>query len=310
MDQPLIECVPNFSEGRNAATVDRIVGAIKSVPGVLLLDRESDADHNRSVITFAGPPDVVVEASVRAAGAASELIDMNRHTGVHPRIGALDVLPFVPLRKVTLRECAALAVRAGQQIWTRFRVPVYLYGAAARRADRVELAEVRRGEFEGLREQVRSNPDRRPDIGGPELHPTAGATAVGARKILIAYNVQLGAPDVSIARRIARRLRTSSGGSPQVKAMGVYLASRNLAQVSMNLTDFNQTAPHEVFEVVKREAERYGIRVAGSEIIGLVPRRAIEMAAGHDLQLENFSPRMILENRLAEVAAGCHDKME
>ncbi len=303
MDKPVVECVPNFSEGTDLAKVDEIVKAITSVPGVLLLDRQSDADHNRSVITFAGEPKVVVEAAVRGAGRAVELIDLNRHTGVHPRIGALDVLPFVPLQNVRIEECAALAVTAGEEIWKRFHVPVYLYGAAARYPDRRQLAAIRRGQFEGLRKEVPGNPERRPDIGGPELHPTAGACAAGARKILIAYNIQLATSDVAMARRIAGKIRSSSGGLPAVKAMGVFLKSRNQAQVSMNLTDFEQTAPHEVFAVVKQEAERLGCGVAGSEIIGLIPRRAIEMAAGSELQLENFRPGIILEDRLAEVAA-------
>jgi len=303
VDKPVVECVPNFSEGKDPGKVDEIVKAITSVPGVLLLDRQSDADHNRTVVTFAGAPEVVVEAAVRGAGKAAELIDLNRHTGVHPRIGALDVLPFVPLQNVRIEECAALAVTAGEEIWKRFHVPVYLYGAAARRPERRQLAAIRRGQFEGLREEVLRHPERRPDIGGPELHPTAGACAAGARKILIAYNIQLATSDVAVAQRIARKIRSSSGGLPAVKAMGVFLRSRNQAQVSMNLTDFEQTAPHEVFAVVKREAERLGYGVAGSEIIGLIPRRAIEMAKGSELQLENFHPGIILEDRLAEVAA-------
>lgn len=300
MVEKLVECVPNFSEGRDPVKVRAIAGAIASVAGVLLLDTQSDPDHNRSVFTLAGPPEAVVEAAVRSAGAAVELIDLNHHEGVHPRIGALDVVPFVPLRGVTLEDCAQCAARAGEQIWQRYRVPVYLYEAAARRPDRVNLAAVRRGQFEGLREEVTLNPDRAPDIGGPRLHPTAGATAVGARKIMIACNVQLGTPDVAIARKIASKIRFSSGGLPHVKAMGVLLASRNLAQVSMNLTDFEQTPPHEVFEAVEREAAHYGVPVAGAEIIGLIPQKALDMAAGHDLQLENFHSGMILEHRLAE----------
>ena len=300
MVETLVECVPNFSEGRDSARVQSIVDAIVSVAEILPLDSQSDADHNRSVITFAGPPQAVVEAAVRGAGKAVELIDLNRHRGVHPRVGALDVLPFVPLRGIALEDCARLAAAAGEEIWRRYRVPVYLYEAAARRPDRVNLAGVRRGQFEGLREQVRHNPDRGPDIGGPGLHPTAGATVAGARRIMIACNIQLRTADAEIARRIARTIRFSSGGLPHVKAMGVLLASRNMAQVSMNLTDFEQTPPHMVFEAVKREAKRHGVRVASGEIIGLIPRKALEMAAGYDFGFEDFHPGRILENRLAE----------
>ncbi len=300
MVEKLVECVPNFSEGRDSARVQSIIDAIVSVPEILPLDSQSDADHNRSVITFAGPPQAVVEAAVRGAGKAVELIDLNRHRGVHPRVGALDVLPFVPLRGIALEDCVRLAAAAGEEIWRRYRVPVYLSDAAARRPDRVNLADVRRGQFEGLREQVRHNPDRGPDIGGPDLHPTAGATVAGARRIMIACNIQLQTADVEIARRIARTIRFSSGGLPHVKAMGVLLASRNVAQVSMNLTDFEQTPLHEVLEAVKREAKHHGVRVAGGEIIGLIPRKALEMAAGYDFGFEDFHPGRILENRLAE----------
>jgi glutamate formiminotransferase len=296
----LVECVPNFSEGRDAAKLDAIVAAMRAVPGVLLLGRESDADHNRSVVTLAGEPEAVAEAAVRAVGKAAELIDLTRQTGAHPRVGATDVVPFIPIAGVSLEDCVALAKQAGREIWQRYRIPVYLYEAAAQRPDRVNLANVRRGQFEGLREEVLRNPDRAPDIGEPRLHSTAGATVVGARKFLIAYNINLNTPDVEIAKRIAKTVRFSSGGLPCVKAMGVDLRSRNLAQVSMNLTDFEQTPVHRVFELVKREAERYGVSIAGSELIGFIPRRAIEMAAEFYLQIENFSAGRVLENRLEE----------
>jgi glutamate formiminotransferase len=295
----LIECVPNFSEGRNAATIDALVAAMSGIPGAWVLDRTSDADHNRTVITLAGEPEAVAEAALRGAGVAAKLIDMTRHTGVHPRIGATDVIPFVPLENVSMEECVALARSVGQELWDRFRIPAYFYEAAATRPERVNLENVRKGQFEGLREAVLRNPGRAPDIGEPRLHPTAGATAVGARKLLIAYNILLNTSDVSIAGQIARAIRSSSGGLPCVKAIGVELKARGLAQVSINLTDFQVTPPHRVFEMVKREAERYGCAVVESEIIGLIPRRALELAAGHDLQLENFSPAQILENRLA-----------
>jgi len=299
MARRLIECVPNFSEGRDPEKVAELVKAVCSAPGVVLLDQEMDADHNRCVLTFAGSPDAVVEAALRGVGKAAELIDLNRHAGVHPRIGATDVVPLVPIEGVTLEDCAKLAVRLGEEIWRRFEIPVYFYEAAARRPDRVNLENLRRGQFEGLREEVLSDPERAPDAGEPRLHPTAGATVVGARKFLIAFNVNLGTPDVEIARRIAKAVRYSSGGFRYVKAMGVALSSRNLAQVSMNLTDFEQTPVHQVFEAVRREAGRYGVAVVGSEIVGLVPKRAIEMAADFYLQCENFAPDVVLENRLA-----------
>lgn len=302
MHRRLIECVANFSEGRDPAVVDRIVEAILSSPGVVLLDRELDADHNRCVLTFAGAPEPVAEAAIRGVERAIALIDLNRHTGVHPRIGAADVVPFVPIEGVTIEECAQLAARVGEQLWKRFQLPVYLYEAAARRPERTNLENIRRGQFEGLREEIRSNPDRLPDFGEAELHPTAGAAVVGARKFLIAYNVNLGTPDIEIAKRIAKAVRFSSGGFRFVKAMGVPLASRNLAQVSMNLTDFEQTPVHRVFEAVRTEAERYGVPVVGSEIVGLIPKKALEMAADFYLRCENFQPGLVLENRLAEAS--------
>lgn len=299
MARRLIECVPNFSEGRDPEKVAELVKAVVSVPGVVLLDQEMDADHNRCVLTFAGSPESAMEAALRAVGKAAELIDLNRHSGVHPRIGATDVVPLVPIEGVALEDCARLSERLGEEIWRRYEIPVYFYEAAARRPDRVNLENLRRGQFEGLREEVLSDPDRAPDIGEARLHPTAGATVVGARKFLIAYNVNLGTADVEIARRIAKAVRYSSGGFRYVKAMGVALSSRNLAQVSMNLTDFEQTPVHRVFEAVRREAERYGVTVVGSEVVGLIPKRAIEMAADFFLQCENFTPDLVLENRLA-----------
>jgi len=300
MPQTIVESVPNFSEGRDAAKVDAIVEAIRSVRGIAILDRELDADHNRSVITFAGPATSVVEAAFRGVERATALIDLRHHTGVHPRIGAADVVPFIPVEGVTLDDCVRLANELAQRLWERLHVPVYLYEAAARRPDRVNLENIRRGQFEGLREEVRTNPDRRPDFGDAELHPSAGATVVGARKFLIAYNINLNTADVEIAKRIAKAIRFSSGGFRYVKSMGVPLASRNLAQVSMNLTDFEQTPIHRVFEAVRAEAARYGASIVGSEIVGLIPKRALEMTAEWYLQVENFHPSLVLENRLAE----------
>lgn len=298
----LIECVPNFSEGRDVAKVDAIEDAIRSVPGAWVLDRTSDADHNRTVITLAGEPEAVAEAAIRGTGKAAELIDMTRQTGVHPRIGATDVIPFVPLEGVSMQECVALARHVGQEIWARYRIPIYFYEAAATRPERVNLENIRKGQFEGLREEVLRDPDHSPDIGEPRLHPTAGATAVGVRKILIAYNIYLNTTDVSAAREIARAIRSSSGGLPYVKAIGVEMKTRGLTQVSINLTDYEQTPLHLVFEAVKREAERRGCAVAGSEIIGLVPHKAIELSSEDYLLLENFSTARVLENRLAAVA--------
>jgi len=296
----LVECVPNFSEGRETAKLEAILAVMREVPGVFVLDHESDPDHNRSVVTLAGEPESVREAAVRAVGKAAELIDLTRQTGAHPRIGATDVVPFVPIEGVTLGDCVALAKQAAREIWERYRIPVYLYEAAAERADRKNLENIRRGQFEGLREEVTQNPDRAPDVGENRLHPTAGATVVGARKFLIAYNINLNSPDIGIAKAIAKKIRFSSGGLPCVKAMGVDLRARRLAQVSINLTDFETTPIHQVFEVVKREAESQGVQIAGSEIIGLVPRRAIEMTAEYFLKVENFSPALVLENRLEE----------
>ncbi|HEY6465054.1 MAG TPA: glutamate formimidoyltransferase [Candidatus Acidoferrales bacterium] len=296
--KPLVECVPDFSEGRDASKIDAIVEAIEGVPGILLLDRTSDPDHNRSVITMAGEPEIVLEAALRAAGKAAEVIDLREHMGEHPRIGATDVLPFVPVHGITLEECASLARRAGQEVWNRFRIPIYFYEAAATRPDRKNLANLRTGNFEGLRDEVLRNPDRRPDVGDPRLHSSAGAIAVGARKFLIAYNINLDTPDIEIAKSVAKAVRQSSGGLPSVKAIAIYLHSRKLAQVSMNLTDFEQTSLRSVFETVKSEAARLGNGIAGSEIVGLVPQQALDSVAGIDLQLENFSATQVFENRL------------
>src|SRR5271154_5792517 len=287
----LIECVPNFSEGRDAAKVDGLVAAMSAVPGVAVLDREMDADHNRCVITLAGEPDAVAEAALRGVGKALELIDLTKHSGAHPRMGATDVVPFIPVDGVTIEDCVALARRTGREIWERYHVPVYFYEAAALRPQCANLENIRKGQFEGLREEAPRNPDRAPDVGGPALHPTAGAVVVGARKFLIAYN-------------IAKAIRFSSGGLRYAKAMGVDLRARHLAQVSINMTDFEQTPLHRVFEMVEREAKRYGVMIVGSEIVGLVPQKALDMSADFYLQLENFSAAQVLENRLAAAREG------
>jgi glutamate formiminotransferase / formiminotetrahydrofolate cyclodeaminase len=300
MPRQLVECVPNFSEGRDAAKMDAIVDAILAVPDVVLLDRESDADHNRCVLTFVGPPAAVADAAVRGVEKAVELIDLRKHQGAHPRIGAADVIPFIPIEGVTLEECVRLAEKVAAEIWGKLKVPVYLYESAARRPDRVNLENIRRGQFEAVVKEMGIVADRAPDVGDAVCHPTAGATVVGARKFLIAYNVNLGTPDVTIAKKIARNIRFSNGGFRYVKSMGVMLGTRNLAQVSINLTDFELTPMHMVFETVKREAERWGVTVVGSEIVGLIPKKAIEMSAEYFLRYENFRPELVLENRVAE----------
>jgi glutamate formiminotransferase len=287
---PLIECVANFSEGRDAAVVAAIERAIRSAAGVVVLRSEMDTDHNRSVITFVGPPDAVAAGALRAIETAVERIDLRKHAGVHPRMGAADVVPFVPLEGATLDDCVAIARQTGEEVWKRLRVPVYFYEAAAMSPDRRLLENCRRGGFE--------NPRIAPDVGGPALHPSAGACIIGARKILIAFNVNLKTGNVQVARDIARKIRASSGGMPFVKALGLPLSDRGLAQVSMNLTDFEQTPLHVVFDAVKREAAARGVEIAGSEIIGLIPKKALEDAASHYLQCENFESGLVLENRL------------
>ena len=297
----LVECVPNFSEGRDKAKVDAIVDAMK-MPGVYLLDREMDSDHNRCVITIVGEREAIQEAAIRGVGKASELIDLNHHSGAHPRMGAADVVPFIPIDGVTIEDCVAIANYVGEQIWHRYQIPVYLYESAAKIPERQGLENIRRGQFEGIRAEIGTNPARRPDIGEARVHPTAGATVVGARKFLIAYNVFLNTPDVEIAKKIAKAVRFSSGGMRFVKGAGFLV--RGLAQVSMNLTDFEQTPIHRAFEMVKREAARYGVMPISSEIVGLIPKKALEQAAEWFLQVENFDSSLILENRLAAVMGG------
>jgi glutamate formiminotransferase len=299
----ILECIPNFSEGRDAAVVDRIAEAIASVAGVLMLRTESDVDHNRSVITFAGDPEAVVEAAVRGVSRAAELIDLTRHTGQHPRMGAADVVPLVPIEGVDLEECIVLARRAADRIWEEAGVPVYLYEESAVVAGHRNLADLRRGGFEAIRREIESDPRRAPDVGGPGVHPTAGITAVGARHPLVAFNVMLGTSDVAVARRIARTVRFSSGGLRFVKALGLELASRGVVQVSMNLVDYRRTPVHVAFEMVRREAERYGVPVLGSELIGLIPRDALVAAAEYYLRLVDFDPSRVLETRLQEASA-------
>jgi glutamate formiminotransferase / formiminotetrahydrofolate cyclodeaminase len=297
----LVECVPNFSEGRDKSKVDAIVEAMK-LEGVYLLDREMDADHNRSVITLVGAREAVGEAAIRGVGKAAELIDLNRHQGAHPRLGAADVVPFIPIEGVSIEDCVALAGHVGKEIWKRYQIPVYLYEAAATSPERQNLENIRRGQFEGIRDEIATNPERKPDFGQSRLHPTAGACVVGARKFLIAYNIFLNTPEVEIAKKVAKAVRFSSGGLRFVKGAGFLV--RGMAQVSMNLTDFEQTPIHRVFELVRSEAARYGAAVVSSEIVGLIPKKALEQAGEWFLHVENFDSSLILENRLNAVMGG------
>ena len=293
--QKIVECVPNFSEGRRQPVIDAIAAAIGSVDGVRVLDVQSDADHNRTVVTFVGGPEAVAEGAFQSIATAAQLIDLDHHRGEHPRIGAADVVPLVPVRGVAMEECVALARQLGQRVGEELRIPVYLYEEAATRPDRRNLAEVRRGEYEGLKEEIRTNPDRAPDFGPARLGP-AGATVIGARPFLIAYNVFLTTGDVEIARQIARALRHSSGGLRYVRALGLLVAGK--AQVSMNLTDFRHTPVHRVVEMIRREAARHGVAVERSELIGLIPQQALLDAAQWYLQLDGFTPDQVLENKL------------
>lgn len=290
MAAELIECVPNFSEGRDPGVVSDIRQAIQSASGVRILRSEMDPDHNRSVITFAGLPDAVAEGALRGIAKAVERIDLRRHQGVHPRIGAADVVPFVPLAGATMEQCAAIAHRTGEAVWRELGVPVYFYEAAAGNAERKPLENCRRGGFE--------HPALVPDLGGPALHPTAGACIIGARKLLIAFNVNLDTQDLEIARTIARQVRSSSGGLPFVKALGVPLPSRGCVQVSMNLTNFRETPLHAAWDAVREAARAAGVRITGSEIVGLVPQRALELAGAHYLQWNGFQSDFVLETRL------------
>ncbi|HZF41401.1 MAG TPA: glutamate formimidoyltransferase [Blastocatellia bacterium] len=306
----IVECIPNFSEGHDSEKLELIVKTITAIPRVAVLDHSMDADHNRAVITFAGEPEAVVEAAVRAAAVAIELINLNTHAGEHPRLGALDVLPFVPIKGVTMEECVEIARSAGERIANELNIPVYLYEKAATRRDRIDLANVRRGEFEALRNSIESDPNRKPDFGFRRVHPTAGAMAVGARAPLIAFNVNLATDDLAVAEKVARAVRASDGGLFNVKALGLELKSRSQTQVSMNLTDYEETPIFRAFEMVKREAARYGATVAGSEIVGLVPQAALNACSEFYLQIENFSNDLILERRLQAELSKIEPKFE
>lgn len=297
MSNPIVECVPNFSEGRDARRVKAIITAMR-LDGVRLLDWSMDADLNRSVVTLAGEPAAVVEAAVRGVGKAAELIDLSQQEGLHPRIGAADVIPFVPISGIKLEQCVLMARQAGAEIWQRFGIPIYFYEAASARPDRVNLEDVRRGQFEGLREAVRKEPASRPDLGGPALHPTAGACAVGARKALVSYNLYFDSNDVSIVRAMAREVRASAGGLKTVKALGVLAQGR--IQLALSITDFEITPVSKVYATVSQLALRHKVALVESEIIGLLPETACERESEWMRQLVGFDPEMkVLERRLA-----------
>jgi len=304
MADRIVECVPNFSEGRNEATVRALIEAVRAVPGVALLDHTMDADHHRAVLTFAGEPVSVAEAAFQAAKTAAARMDLRHHQGEHPRIGATDVIPFVPIRGVTMRDCIELAKTVGRRIGEELTIPVFLYEQAATRPDHARLETIRLGGLAGLAHRMETNSEWTPDFGPPRLHPTAGATVVGARRILVAFNVNLDTDDLGIARAIAKTVRQSSGGLAHVKAIGVPLASREHVQVAMNLVNIDETPVHVAFEAVRREAERRGVQVAGSELIGLVPRQAVAQARTAGIRIDSFDPSKILETRLERAGFG------
>ncbi|HTF57271.1 MAG TPA: glutamate formimidoyltransferase [Planctomycetota bacterium] len=294
----LLECVPNFSEGRRREVCDEIVAAVQAVPGVRFLDLEMDRDHNRSVVTFVGSPQAVAEAAVAAARKAVERIDLTRHEGQHPRMGAVDVIPFVPIRDASMEDAVRIAREVGARVGSELKVPVYLYEAAATRPDRRNLAEIRKPQFEGLRDLIGKDPDRVPDFGPNAIHPTAGCVAVGARPPLIAYNIDLESPDEKLAKRIAKRIRERDGGLPAIKALGLFIADRGCAQVSINVCDFTRTSLETVFTAVEREASAAGVKVRSSEIVGLCPQAALPPGTIERLKLTGFRPDQVIENRL------------
>lgn len=293
----IVECVPNFSEGRQKDVIEKIIAAVRAVEGVKVLDYSSDPSHNRTVLTFVGEPMAVKEAAFRVAEKAAELIDMEQHQGEHPRIGAADVIPLIPISGVSMEECVELARELGRDIGEKLGIPVYLYEEAATRPDRKNLAHVRRGEYEGLKEAIKT-PERQPDFGPAQMHPRAGAVAVGARPPLVAYNINLGTDKVEIAKAIARTIRGSSGGYPSIKALGVLIEETGKAQVTINVCNYKEVSLARVFETVKSEAERYGVNITGSEIVGLVPMEALLDAAAFYLRLEGFQLEQVLEKRL------------
>jgi len=295
-----VECIPNISEGRRKEVIETVAETIRAVRGVRLLDYSWDESHNRSVFTFIGEPEAVKEAAFDLTAKAAELIDMRKHRGEHPRMGAVDVIPFVPVKRISMKKCVELSRQLGERIASELSIPVFLYEESATDPKRKNLADIRRGEFEGMAEKIKK-PDWAPDFGKPEIHPTAGVVAVGARMPLIAFNVNLGTSDVTIAKRIAKVIRESGGGLRNVKAIGVMLEDKNLCQVSMNMTNYRKTSLYRAFELIRVEARRYGVNIVGSEIIGLTPMNALIDVAKYYLQLENFDEkRQVLENYLLE----------
>jgi glutamate formiminotransferase len=295
----LMECVPNFSEGRRPDVIKAIADSARGVNGVKVLDCSSDADHNRTVLTFVGEPERVKQAAFSCCETASKLIDMEKHKGAHPRVGATDVIPFIPVDGVTIEECVALAHSLGMEIADKLSIPVYFYEAAARRPSMKALPDVRKGEYEGLKELIKT-PERAPDEGPHAMHPSAGATVVGVRPFLIAYNINLDTPDLPLAKKIAQTIRAVRGGYVNCRAMGVMLEERNITQVSINMTDYTATPLHRVFETVKSEAARYGVNIVGSEVVGLTPMQALLDAAVFYLRIEDFKREQVLEARLLE----------
>ena len=292
-----MECVPNFSEGRDLQKIDKIVAPFRSKQGVKLLDYSNDEDHNRLVVTVVGEPEPLRDAVLEAIGVAVELIDLNHHQGQHPRMGAVDVVPFIPIRNVTMEEAVALSKEVGEEVAKRYNLPVFLYVKSASAPHRENLAAVRKGEFEGMAEKIKQ-PEWHPDFGSAERHPTAGTVAIGARMPLVAYNINLNTPSLEIAHDIAKKIRFIGGGLRYCKAMGVELKDRGITQVSINMTDYTRTALYRAFELVRVEARRYGVSIVGSEIIGLVPMEALIDTASYYLGLENFSMEQVLEARM------------
>lgn len=293
----IMECVPNFSEGRDLQKIDKIVAPFRGKQGVKLLDYSNDEDHNRLVVTVVGEPEPLRDAVLEAIGVAVELIDLNHHQGQHPRMGAVDVVPFIPIRNVTMEEAVALSKEVGKEVAKRYNLPVFLYEKSASAPHRENLAAVRKGEFEGMAEKIKQ-PEWHPDFGLAERHPTAGTVAIGARMPLVAYNINLNTPSLEIAHDIAKKIRFIGGGLHYCKAMGVELKDRGITQVSINMTDYTRTALYRAFELVRVEARRYGVSIVGSEIIGLVPMEALIDTASYYLGLENFSMEQVLEARM------------
>ncbi|AER66110.1 glutamate formiminotransferase [Thermovirga lienii DSM 17291] len=300
MAKQLIECVPNFSEGRRKDVIEAIVEPFKKQKGCYLFDYRADEDHNRLVVSLAGEPQPICDAVLEASRIAMQHIDMNTHQGAHPRIGAIDVIPFTPISNITMEECVELARKFGERYYNELKIPVYYYEEAALRPERTRLEVIRKGQYEALKEEV-TNPERHPDVGEPKLHPTAGATVIGARKFLIAFNVNLNTTDVNIAKTIAKRVRASGGGFTAVKGIGLALEEKGLVQVSMNIVDYDKTAIYRVLEFIRMEAARWGVTINGTEVYGMIPAAALIQSAEYYLQIDDFDPSQVLELKLLEL---------